>query len=132
VKRHSLGAKMHLVGEIILTYVRVRWGMGRLELGEQVARLRNGRLACRAPVPPAERRRLGAIVMRVLALIPADSRCLARSLVLLGLLARRGVASTLVIGVRTEPAFAAHAWIECDGEALLPSGNGEFTPLTTV
>ena len=55
-----------------------------------------------------------------------------RSLVLLSMLEKRGVASTLVIGVRSEPEFAAHAWIEYEGEALLPSGNGQYARMVEI
>jgi hypothetical protein len=34
-------------------------------------------------------------------------------------LGRRGIASTLVIGVGVEPAFGAHAWVESGGLPLL-------------
>lgn len=105
--------------------------MGREELGAVVARLR----AVRAPAEPmsqANRFRLAGAVGRLLAVLPTDSRCLVRSLVLLALLERRGVASTLVIGVCTEPEFSAHAWIECEGEELLPSGGSQFARLTAL
>jgi hypothetical protein len=45
-----------------------------------------------------------------------------RSLVLTALLSRRGIASTLVIGVRPGGEFGAHAWVEHEGAPLLPSG----------
>ncbi len=45
-----------------------------------------------------------------------------RSLVLTAMLARRGIPSSVVIGVRPEPEFAAHAWVESDGAAVLPPG----------
>jgi len=72
--------------------------------------------------------------MRLLSVLPTDSRCLIRSLVLLALLERRGAGATLVVGVRTEPQFAAHAWVECQGEALLPMTDGDdrFERLTTL
>ena len=47
------------------------------------------------------------------------STCLERSLVLWWLLARRGVASRLRIGVRKSgEKFEAHAWVERDGVAI--------------
>ena len=47
-------------------------------------------------------------------------RCLARSLAIQGLLARRGVGCELRIGVRKDETgtFRAHAWIECQGRAV--------------
>jgi transglutaminase superfamily protein len=124
-------AKLHLAGEIFFVYCRVRWAMGKEELPQLVSRLR--------VAPPrggqfsqAQREQLAGAVMGVLSVLPTDSRCLVRSLVYLALLEKRGVASTLVIGARTEPDFKAHAWIECEGEPALPSGDGEFAPLTVI
>lgn len=76
--------------------------------------------------------RLGRAVSRTLRLLPTDSRCLVRSLVLTGLLARRGLSSTLVIGVRPEPEFAAHAWVEHAGEPLLQTGEGRYGRLAEI
>ena len=66
--------------------------------------------------------RLGFVVAKVLGPLPFDSRCLMRSLVLTAMLARRGIPSAVVIGVEPEPEFAAHAWVEADGVAVLPPG----------
>jgi hypothetical protein len=105
--------------------------MRQADLGRVVARLRAG--AIESPPPSRTgRHRLARAVTRVLSLLPTDSRCLVRSLVLLRLLAKRGVASTLVIGVRPGPEFAAHAWIECAGESLIPNGAGEFSRLAEI
>ena len=50
---------------------------------------------------------------------PFPSTCLERSLALWWLLARRGVAAQLRIGVRkTGEKFEAHAWVEYDGVAV--------------
>ncbi|MDQ3569707.1 MAG: lasso peptide biosynthesis B2 protein [Actinomycetota bacterium] len=73
--------------------------------------------------------RLGRAVSRTLRLLPTDSRCLVRSLVLTALLARRGLSSLLVIGVRSDPEFAAHAWVEHAGRPLLPPGEETFQRL---
>jgi hypothetical protein len=123
--------KLALVAEIVRTYVTVRVGMRREEIGSLATRLRAGRERSES-LPQAARVRLAVAVQRVLALLPTDSRCLMRSLVLLALLERRGVSGSLVIGVRSEPDFAAHAWVECDGVALLPDGEGEFSRLTVI
>jgi Transglutaminase-like superfamily len=76
--------------------------------------------------------RLGRAVVKVLRLLPTDSRCLMQSLVLTAMLARRGVYSRLVIGVRTDPIFAAHAWVEVDGEPLLFTDQSVYQRLTEV
>ena len=50
-------------------------------------------------------------------------RCLTRSLALARMLGRRGVATELRIGVRTEEGvLQAHAWIECMGRPLNDDG----------
>jgi hypothetical protein len=129
--RLSLWSKARLGGEIIGVYSGVRRAMRKEDLNSLVRALRK---SCRdaEPVPPMARFRLAGAVQRVLSVLPTDSRCLIRSLVLLALLERRGVASTLVIGVRAEPDFAAHAWVESDGRELLPSGGGEYRRLTEI
>lgn len=77
--------------------------------------------------------RLGQAVVRTLMLLPTDSRCLIRSLVLLRLLSRRGIGSTLVIGVRHgDQPFAAHAWVEYQQIPLLASGGGHFARLLEI
>jgi hypothetical protein len=124
-------AKLRLGGEILATYVRVRWAMRREELHRLVGRLRTPADAAE-PFPRERREQLAGAVMGLLAMLPTDSRCLVRSLVYLAMLDRRGVQSTLVIGVRTDPEFAAHAWVECENEPLLPSGDGEYAPLTVI
>ena len=79
-----------------------------------------------------EARRLGRAVVRALALVPGDTRCLRRSLVLMQLLAKRGISARLVIGTRTSPDFLAHAWIEHDGEPVLPPGGSSFGRLVEL
>ncbi len=128
----SVGGKLRLSAEILLTYPRVRWWLWRHQFPDVVARLRQ--------LGPAEVRpsddwahvsglRLGRATTRTLRLLPTDSRCLVRSLVLMRLLARRGLGSSLIIGVRTEPDFAAHAWVEHAGEPLLHPGDAGFKRL---
>jgi hypothetical protein len=134
-KRLPLGTKIRLGAEVISTYARVRWLlMRRVGLPATLVALRVGVEPADADTAPSEEslrvgRRLARIVDRTLGPLPADSRCLVRSLVLVGLLAHRGIASTLVIGVRVEPAFAAHAWVKAGGWALLPAGRGEYERL---
>lgn len=80
----------------------------------------------------AEAQRLGSAVGRTLRLLPGDTRCLARSLVLTRLLARRGIPGKLVIGARTDPQFLAHAWVECRGLPVLPPGDDSFGRLVEL
>jgi hypothetical protein len=124
--------KLALAKEILVTYPRVRWWLRRKELPAVIDALSAG--TQRAGEPDGDQIlkgiRLGRIVRRTLGVLPADSRCLVRSLVLTSLLAQRGIDSKLVIGVRTEPSFAAHAWVECAGVPLLPPGYGEYERIT--
>jgi hypothetical protein len=129
--------KLRLAGEVVWTYVRVRWILARGKgVAETVELLRAG------STPPEARGddraeklaglRLGRAVGRTLGVLPADARCLVRSLVLTSLLARRGIPSSVVIGVKAEPEFGAHAWVESGGIALLPPGEGEYSRLVEI
>jgi hypothetical protein len=115
--------KLLLIGEISVTYVVVR-RMLRRQTIDQVAE------TARAGLNPATdgsrsdemhwfALRLGRVVEKSLERLPGDTRCLTRSVVLVRMLARRGVRSNLVIGVRPAPTFAAHAWVELSGNPLL-------------
>jgi hypothetical protein len=119
----STGERVRLVGEILGVYVKARWLISRGDLPTVMAKLRAGAEPTSLPLGRQELigRRLAWIVSRVLSLLPTDSRCLIRSVTLSTLLARRGIPSSVVIGVRSEPEFAAHAWVEHDGSPLLPT-----------
>ena len=75
--------------------------------------------------------RLGRAVELTLRKLPVDSRCLVTALVLTRMLARRGIDSTFVLGVRANPSFGAHAWVERNGVALLPTTSA-FTRLSEL
>lgn len=123
-ERRPASEKARLLIEITATYARTRWLLARKGLRGTVAALRAG-APTRADVTRDEQVvavRLGLVVAKVLEPLPFDSRCLMRSLVLTAMLARRGITSSVVIGVRAEPEFAAHAWVESDGVAVLPPG----------
>ena len=66
--------------------------------------------------------RLGKVVQSCLRVLPMDSRCLIRSLVLIKLLHQRSIEAKLLIGVHPEGAFGAHAWVETGGLPVLPYG----------
>src|SRR5689334_17570642 len=70
----------------------------------------------RTPTPPGREHetavRLAGMVERTLSVLPTDNACLIRSLVTLRVLEHRSVAGRLVIGVRSDPNFTAHAWVE--------------------
>lgn len=58
--------------------------------------------------------------------------CLVQALAGMALLARQGHAATLCIGVtKRDAAFGAHAWVECDGRAVV-GVQADFTPLYSL
>lgn len=116
--------RLLLAAEIVVEYLRARRDM------------RTGGLqgALAAVQRPAERDdprehqtcvRLGRAVDRTLSVLPSDPRCLIRAIVLARVLARRGIGSRLILGVRSTPEFSAHAWVEHRGLPLLPAGEYE-------
>jgi hypothetical protein len=134
VERLSQAERLRLAVEILTAYAYARRALRRAPIATVVAGLR-------AQSPPAVRssadsldqaRRLGRAVTRLLVHLPGDTRCLARSLVLTRLLARRGIQARLVIGARTEPEFLAHAWVEHDGDPVLDPGDSSFGRLVEL
>jgi hypothetical protein len=125
--------RAYLIAEILSTYVRVRYLLRNADVPEVVRILRNtGLKPASVPSSPKywEGRRLANAVTRTLTPLPVDSRCLMRSLVLSRMLARRDIDSTLVIAVKSEPDFGAHAWVEHGQWPLLPPG--DFERLVTL
>jgi transglutaminase superfamily protein len=118
--------KLVLAAEILGIYARVRYRMQRADIRDVVMSIRS-----RPPVRPAELEegslaarvvaaRLANAVGRTLRVLPTDSRCLVQALTLSWLLSARGISSRLVIGAHSRPEFAAHAWVEHHGMAVLP------------
>jgi hypothetical protein len=132
-RRFTAAERVRLALEIAHAYWRVRWWLFRSNLPAVVATARQASTPQRFVdgEPRAIGVRLGRAVARTLRPLPFDSRCLVTALVLTRLLATRGIESTLVLGVRTKPDFAAHAWVERDGEPLLPTGR-DFHRLTEL
>jgi Transglutaminase-like superfamily len=129
-------ARARLVAEVVGAYAQARRELRRAPIEEVVAALRADEtqpaVAAAGPHMLREARRLGWIVARTLRWMPGDTRCLARSLVLTRLLARRGIPAKLVIGARAAPEFLAHAWVECDGQPVLSPGDGSFSRLVEL
>jgi hypothetical protein len=121
----SSSDKARLLAEILPLYARAGWLLRRVDLPTALARLR-GADEPSSPLRPADQRfagrALGDITTRVLSALPTDGRCLIRSLVLTGLLSRRGIGSTLVLAVHPGQELAAHAWVEHAGAALIEPG----------
>jgi hypothetical protein len=110
-----------LIAEVLATYVRARRLLSRCDLPTALRRLRGeDRPARPAATYDFTAIRLSHAVTRILSALPIEAKCLVRSLVLTGVLARRGIESSLVIGVRSDDEFAAHAWIEAGGRPILP------------
>lgn len=153
-RRLSPAEKLSLASEIFAAYGRVRWWMWRRTFPDAIRALRGGESPADAlagakvevatePGTTAAHReggaaddrlasaRLGHAVRRALSPLPGDSRCLMRSLVLTEMLSRRGIRSSLVIGVAPGAEFAAHAWVEHDGVPVTDDGE-VFTPLIEV
>jgi Transglutaminase-like superfamily len=136
VERRSLAPseRLRLIAEALTAYAHARWSLLRHDLPTAVSciRARARRLASRPAPISDDPQRLVLAAVRVIERLPADSRCLMRSLVVLGLLQRRGVETSLVIGVGVDPGFAAHAWVEREGVALLPAGGFVAGRLTSL
>ncbi len=122
------GDKLSLMAEILRAYVIVRWRMRGPDIREIVTRVRGDGVHERQS-DFLLARRLARAVVRTLNFLPTDNRCLARSLVLDKLLARRGLGSVVVVAACAEPKFAAHAWVEHDGVPLLAPGAPNFQRL---
>lgn len=79
-------------------------------------------------------RQLARRIERLARFVPGAS-CLTQALALQYLLARAGHASALHVGVRRDDAgaFAAHAWVSCNGRIVIGAATtrlADFTPLT--
>jgi transglutaminase superfamily protein len=114
----GLGERARLIGEVVTAYARARRELRQVPID--------------GPEALEEAARLGRIVVRTLAFLPGDTRCLRRSLVLTQLLARRGISGRLVIGARTAPDFLAHAWVEHDGIPVLSPEGDSFGRLVEL
>jgi hypothetical protein len=126
-----------LAFEIVAAYLQARRELRRAPIASVIETLRAESpppetAPTRAAAQLEEARRLGWVVARTLKLMPGDTRCLARSLVLTRLLARRGISAKLVIGAQAAPNFLAHAWVECDGQPVLSPGDGSLGRLVEL
>jgi Transglutaminase-like superfamily len=115
--------KLRLVLEMSSSWMLVRRWLRAKPVTEVASLARRPPNSPEAPQPERENRQLALklawVVHRTLNHIPGDTRCLTRSLVLMRILARRGIETKLIIGVRADDEFAAHAWVELDGVPLL-------------
>jgi hypothetical protein len=120
-------AKAALAAEIATQYVALRHTLRSRNVDAALARARARGRGREAPDPVSARQiglRLARAVDRTLRALPADSRCIMQALVLCSLLARRGIPTSLVIGVRDpRESFLAHAWVELEGAPLQPTAD---------
>jgi hypothetical protein len=135
------GPRARLTTEVLTTYLHVRWVMRDDDAERAVRRLRadardsqeKPKLASENILSESDLELLAALRLahatrRVLETLPSDSRCLFRSLTLLCLLERRGISQRLVLAVRPRP-FSAHAWVEVEGQPVLPSAEPGYERL---
>lgn len=129
-------SRLRLASEILAGYARVRWLLRAQSATEAIAilreRARRGDEPRSQPIANAiVAWRLAHAVQVTLARLPRDATCLFRSMTLLALMERRGIRSKLVIGVQPRP-FAAHAWVEFDGQAVLPVADPGYERLAEL
>lgn len=124
--RMRMATRLRLAAELLSVYATLRPVVATDDL-PAMARAARAPDPRRIATPASEHHttavRLGAIVGRLFAVLPLDSRCLIRSLVLLSLLDRRSIDASLMIGVKTDGDFGAHAWVEHAGRPVLPTGH---------
>ncbi len=133
-QRLSHAARLRLAIEILAAYAQARRALRRAPIEAAVASLRSQSPPTDATTTRSleEALQLGRAVTRLLVHLPGDTRCLARSLVLTRLLARRGIEAKLVIGARARPEFLAHAWVEHAGDPVLDPGDDSFGRLVEL
>jgi Transglutaminase-like superfamily len=133
-QRLSHAARLGLAIEILAAYAQARRALRRAPIESAVASLRSQSPPAAATTAQSleEALQLGRAVARLLVHLPGDTRCLARSLVLTRLLARRGIEAKLVIGARAQPEFLAHAWVEHAGDPVLDPGDDSFGRLVEL
>jgi len=124
-------AQLRLRAEIAWTTLRVRRLLRRNDLSAALDRCRN----VAAPSEPAPSRdevvRVARAVRRTLGALPGDSAGLIASLVLIAVLARRGLDASLVVG-RPRKGFGAHAGVEVGGLPARPAAKDKFAQLVAL
>ncbi len=135
-RRLSISERLALAREILTCYLSARKALRSAPIERAVEVLRGSTALDRERGSErevlGEAWRLGRAVQLTLRLVPGDTRCLTRSLVLTQLLARRGIPAKLVIGARTKPSFLAHAWVEQSGHPVLPIGDESYGRLVEL
>lgn len=117
--RCALGLSVIHAALALLGYRRTR------RVVEALSRRRSRHPASAAELAAAQRlARLAAIAGRHGAV---EATCLRQSLLMHGWLRRRGLAPQLHLGIKPDGGpFQAHAWVELDGQRLLPGDAGHL------
>jgi hypothetical protein len=120
--RRLSAAERRVVAEAVTTFLCVAIAI-RLTSVRRVRaageRMRAGNSFLPALAEPARAARLAELVAATARALPVRPACLTRSLALQRILGRRGIASTLRLGVRkVGTKLEAHAWLERAGSAL--------------
>ena len=130
------GEKLRLAAEIAGLYGVARMRLRRGNFPNVLERMRSEEVRVDPPEDSASRlavgRALGSVTSRMLTVLPGDGRCLTQSLVMTGLLTRRGIDSKLVLAVYPGEQLAAHAWVEYNGSALLEPAAPPLERLTEL
>lgn len=124
---HRMRASDYLTAiEVLALAVWVEIALRVMPVSRALARIaRTSSPAADAAAIGNEYRRLHRFVAVAHDVLPLPGTCLRRSLVLHGLLVRRGLPSRVRFGVAKHGrALAAHAWVECDGIAPAECGAG--------
>ncbi|HMF03486.1 MAG TPA: lasso peptide biosynthesis B2 protein [Acidimicrobiia bacterium] len=125
------GTRPWTAAQIVWTTIRVRRLLRRNDLRTALAHCRpTDREATPAPSQD-EIVHVGRAVRQIVGRLPGDSRPIVSSLVLIAVLARRGVDASLVIGVREGEAGDALAWVEI-GDVPAVSVRGKFAQLVAL
>lgn len=107
-----------LLLEALLALMAARLAMALLPFRRIAAWLGSTEAESAAEVPEAvvaHATQVGWAVRAIAPWVPWDSRCLAQALAGTWMLRRRGIETTLYLGVRKESGkdFSAHAWLRC-------------------
>jgi hypothetical protein len=124
-------SQLRLGAEIVWTAVRVRRLVRTNDLPAVVARCRENEHRSVATPARSELVCVGRTVRKIVGLLPGNSSPLVSSLVLIAVLARRGVDTSLVIGMRGGEQVAPTAWVEIS-EAPVPRVRHKFAQLVAL
>ncbi len=85
-----------------------------------------------ASAPPAAAVRVGATLEKIAPAMPFRAMCLEKALAGQWMLRRRGIRTTLFLGMAKEGStYLAHAWLRCNGATITGDGPVPFTPLAS-